>query len=106
MNGSIPVAIKVMGKFNEYEFNAYKKMDAMIDKKCEKFGVPFIYYSGEFLNMKTLAMTRLDINLNSLQRKLGAFSKDTLLIINRDMVRLCAKIYKQTNEWLQNIRKI
>lgn len=70
----------------EREYICYEKMNALTDKVCEKYGIPFIYHTDEFLNYKTMAMTMLDSDLLSLHKKLGSFSKDTILIFFRDMV--------------------
>lgn len=85
---SIPVAIKVSTGTVMYhrEYNCYEKMNAMTDKVCEKYGIPFIYHTDDFLFYKTIAMTMLDIDLLSLQRKFGSFSIDSILIFFRDMV--------------------
>lgn len=83
-----PVAIKVSTATVMYhrEYNCYEKMDAMTDKVCEKYGIPFIYHTDDFLLYKTMAMTMLDTDLLSLQRKFGSFSRDSILIFFRDMV--------------------
>lgn len=83
------VAIKVTSKeklnAHEKELKLYEKMNATMDKVCEKYGVPFIYHAGDFLDYKTMVMTMLDRNVDSLKDKFG-FSRDTFLIILRDMV--------------------
>lgn len=62
-------------------------MNATTDRMCEKYGIPFIYHCGEFLEFKTMTMTMFESDLDSLYEKFGSFSRDTILIIFRDMVR-------------------
>ncbi|XP_037045820.1 casein kinase I-like [Bradysia coprophila] len=85
-----PVAIKFMNDSSEYfarEYNCFEKMNATVHKQCEKFGIPFIYHTGNFLNFKTIAMTLLDTDLQSLHKKVGPFSEDSILILFKDLVR-------------------
>lgn len=81
-----PVAIKVTPTYDlesyKQEYNCYEKLNAMTNKVCEKYGILFVYHAGDFLNYKTLAMTRLDFTLDTFD----SFSKDSILIIFRDMV--------------------
>lgn len=62
-------------------------MGATKNKECASYGIPFIYHTGELLNFKTMTMTLLDIDLKSLHKKIGSFSKDTILILFRDLVK-------------------
>lgn len=86
-----PVAIKLTAVYDlesyTQELECYNKMNATMDKVCEKYGIPFIYHSGEFLGYKTIAMTILGgLDLYWLRAEFGSFSKDSILIIFRDMV--------------------
>lgn len=53
------IAIKVFVRFlDSYlaESTYYMKMNATMDKVCEKYGIPFIYHLGDFLDHKTMAV--------------------------------------------------
>lgn len=88
----IPVAIKLSEKFQMHEYECYKELNALTNKTCEKYGVPFIYNCGEFLHFQMLAMTRLDTSLDFLLKTFGPFSKENILIIARDMVSYWLRI--------------
>lgn len=84
------VAIKFINDSSVYfgrELKCFVKMSATTNKECTRFGIPFIYHTDEFLNYKTMTMTLLDIDLKSLHNKIGPFSKDTILIMFRDLVK-------------------
>lgn len=87
----ISVAIKVTAANStaehELELKCYEKLNATVDRKSEKYGVPFIYHSGEFLDFKTMIMTKLDRTLDSLEYKFGVLSRDSILIMFRDLVK-------------------
>lgn len=75
-----------------HEYECYKELNALTNKTCEKYGVPFIYNCGEFLHFQMLAMTRLDTSLDFLLKTFGPFSKENILIIARDMVSYWLRI--------------
>lgn len=79
LNDSLVVLLK-------RELMCYERLDAMMDKDCIKYGVPFIYHTDKILNYNTVAMTMLDTDLRSQHQKIFSFSKETILIIFRDMV--------------------
>lgn len=62
-------------------------MGATNDRACEKYGISFIFHTDNFLTYKTMVMTRLDVDLGTLRKKIGTFSKDSLIIIFRDLIR-------------------
>lgn len=86
-----PVAIKFATKdydgFFEKELYCYEKMSATTNRTCEKYGISYIYHVDKFLTYKTMAMTKLDIDLLQLHKKIGNYSRDALLIIFRDLIR-------------------
>lgn len=62
-------------------------MGATIDPECARYGIPFIYHIDEFFNFKTMTQTLLEMDLKSLHKKIGPFSKDSILILFRDLMR-------------------
>lgn len=87
---STRVAIKFINDSSVYfgrELNCFVKMAATTNKECVRYGIPFIYHTDEFLNFKTMTMTLLDMDLKSLHKNFGPFSKDTILILFRDLVK-------------------
>lgn len=85
VEGKYPVALKISNRLDR-EFRCYEKINAMRNRTCESYGITFIYYCGEFLHLKMLAMTLLEKDLDSLRKELGPFSRDTILIVARDLV--------------------
>lgn len=86
---NISVAIKFStgpDKFYKQEMKCYDKLEALTNMECLKYGVPFIYHTDIFYNYKTIVMTNLDTDLQSLHRRIGTFSKDSILIVFRDAV--------------------
>lgn len=86
---STPVAIKFSNDSNvlhQRELRCYEQLDAINNKECMKYGIPFIYHIDMFFNYKTMVMTMLDTDLRSLHNRKRPFSKETILIIFRDTV--------------------
>lgn len=84
-----PIALKFMNDSSIYfgrEYRCYEKMDATTNEESIKYGIAFIYHTEAFLKYKMMAMTKLDIDLRSQHKKVGPFSKDTILILFRDLV--------------------
>lgn len=89
LDDGTPVAIKFMNDSSVYfdrEYKCFEQMDATVHRRCEEFGIPFIYRTGDFLNFKTITMTLLDVDVETLHKKIGPFSEDAILILYRDLV--------------------
>lgn len=65
-----PVAIKFAASWNliesEREFYMYVNLHAYQNPKMERFGIPVVYYRGQWENFTLTALTKLDKDLNDL----------------------------------------
>lgn len=50
----------------KYEYGIFEKLDAVKDKKCEEYGIPFVYFYGIVDKYEVFIMTLLDANIESL----------------------------------------
>lgn len=74
------------GKDNK-EAAAYKRIGAYGEssQECEKFGIPKIYFMGEFKNFDVIAMTKVDYTLDKIVKS-KMQNADDVLCVFRELV--------------------